>query len=193
MGSVNKRYLKDLMSPFSTKRMDFSLPLAYSAIPKVVAERFLLQVKREYRDGEKTVSPNEIRYERICPHMGIESDSNRNRPGNPNNKQKLRQWLDLDGLSRDIYLAFANYGKTFAGYCKRCPTDYTVLAHPGIITIYSWHDLGSYSNPSDQQWTVHINTRENHYKVGPVVYHHSGTVRAMYNLEGSVERGVTEV
>lgn len=194
MGSVNKRYLKDLMLPFSTKFKTLSLQLTYTATPKVVAERFLLQVKREYRGGKKAISPNELQHQRICPHMLVKSsESTWIRPGDLIGARTLRQVLDLDGLSRDVHSALASGGKTFAGYCKRCPMDYTVLAHPGIVIIYSWHDLGSYTYPSDQQWTVNIWTHENLCNRGPVVHHQSGTVRAMYNLEGSVERRATEV
>lgn len=49
MGSVHQKYLKNILSPFTTKRMSSEgpysrVPLTYCAIPKVVAGRFLLQV-----------------------------------------------------------------------------------------------------------------------------------------------------
>lgn len=100
----------------------------------------------------------------------------------------ISQVFGLDGLSKDVHLAFGSIGRAFIGHCKRCPTDYTVLAQPGIMTIHSWHDLGSHRTPFSQQWTVHIRTDQNVFSGGPLVHHHPGTIRDMY-LEGSVDGG----
>lgn len=188
MGSVNQSYLEYIMSPFTTEKTSspyHRLRLTYYATPKVVAERFLLQVKREFRDSIAAVFPTELRLEHICPHMII-------MPSEPQINRQRSQILGLDGLSKDVHFAFASFGREFTGHCKRCPTDYTVLAHPGMVTIYSWHDLGSHRSPYSQQWTVHIRTRHNRFFDGPLVHHHPGTIRDRY-LEGSVDGRATEV
>lgn len=195
MRSVNQEYLKYIMSPFTTETMSspyLRLRLTYYAVPKVVAERFLLQVKREFRDGDEMASarvcPGELHLEHICPHMMIMASKAYGRRAGSG----LSRVFGLDGLSKDVHLAFASFGETFFGHCKRCPTDYAVLAHPGILTIYSWHDLGSYRSPFSQQWTVHIRTSQNEFCDGPLVHHHPGTIRDTY-LEGSVGGRAWEV
>lgn len=183
MGSINQKYLNRILSPFTSETLSFPYPqlrLHYCAIPRVVGERFLLQVKREWRGLDNTmraVSPDELRLERVCPHMAIMPSTvmNGRRPND-----RATKVFALDGLSKDVHLACSTYGRAFSGYCERCPTDYTVFANAGIITAYSWHDLGSYGTPFSQRWTVHIETDQNIYCNGPVVHHHAGTVREMY-------------
>lgn len=193
MGSFHQKYLAYIMAPFATETMSSissRLRLKYHAIPKIVAQRFLLQVKHEFRDGDdKTaVSPSELRVEGICPHMIIMPSDWRPFGHRADLDLILSQRLGLDGLSRDVNLAFDDFGMPFSGYCKRCPTDYIVVANPGVVTIYSWHDLGSYTTPFDPQWTLHIRSRGKCFQPWPypdVAHHQPGRIRDMY-FEGSI-------
>lgn len=181
MAPVNKRHLKYIMSSFTTKRLnsiDPPLRLVYCATPKVVAERFLLQVKREFRSDTAAVSFDAYREERICPHLLISSPYylTRELP-----HDMILRIFGPVGLLVHVRLTLAgNFGRTLTGHCPHCPTDYIVLAHPGIVTICSWHDLGSYGNPFSEQWTVHTRNSQNEYSSGLIVHHHPGSVRDMY-------------
>lgn len=178
MGSVNQRYLKNIMSPFTTKEPALfchQLRHKYCATPKVVAERFLLQVEREFRwEGHDMAVSNELGLQRICPHMVIM------RSFKSAKSTKASQMFGLEGLSNDFHRAVASLGQEFTGHCRRCPTDYTVIAHRGIVTICSWHDLGSYGSPLSEQWTSHIRSDQNGLCKGPHLHHNPGTIRGMY-------------
>ncbi|KAF6809882.1 f-box domain containing protein [Colletotrichum musicola] len=179
MGNVNRRYLDHIMKPYSDERKSNIHPkllLHTRAIPKIVAERFLLHAEYKYRDGTAPVSPNTLKFKKICPHMKIW-------PSRRNRSNRASRALGLEGLSDSVHLAFDRPGQEISGHCDRCPTDYTVVAAPGVLTIRAWHDLGPYTSPRDIRWKVHVPSYGNRPSRGPAVQHNLGSVREMY-VEG---------
>lgn len=178
MGNVNRRYLEHIMRPYSDERdSNFcsELFLRTRAIPKIVAERFLLHAEYEYRDNTAPVSPDTLRFIGICPHMVIW-------PSRRTRSTRVSRALGL-GFSDSVHLAFDRPGQEIAGCCDRCPTDYTVVAAPGVLAICVWHDLGPYTSPLDKRWRVHVLSYDNGPLRGLAVQHNLGSVRDMY-IEG---------
>ncbi|TDZ19314.1 hypothetical protein Cob_v007639 [Colletotrichum orbiculare MAFF 240422] len=176
MGNVNQTYLGRIMKPYSDERdssVYSTLLLHTRAAPKIVAERFLLHAEYEYRDNTASVSPDALRLKKICPHMMIW-------PSRNTRSNSLTRDLGLEGLSDAVHLAFDRPGQEITGHCNRCPTDYTVVAAPGLLTIRAWHDLGPYTSLPDERWTVHIRSHDNQPSEGPAVHHNPGTVRDAY-------------
>lgn len=179
MRYTNQSYLKNIISPFTRQRLGRSsskLHYFYRASPKVITERFLLQVQHTFRDDTQSVSLKGLPTTSICPHMRILAS----RTNRPYTNDKVLQALGLKGLMEDVYLAFSRLGHEISGHCTRCPTDYTVVVTPSIITIYTWHDLGSYTSPLHKEWTIHLRSNGNTPSKGPVVYHIPGSIQQMY-------------
>lgn len=189
MGSVNRRHLENIMSPFTTETPTLSSDrprLKYCATPKVVAERFLLQVKRKFQwNDPAVVSLSDLGLRTICPHMVI-------LPFKVPRDTKSSRAAVLGCFSNDVHLAVASLGQEVTGHCRRCPTDYTVVAQPGIVTICTWHDLGPYGSPLSKQWTIHIPSGQNRLFQRLCLHHNPGTIRDMY-FKGLVDERRTEV
>ncbi|KAH6898862.1 hypothetical protein B0T10DRAFT_578718 [Thelonectria olida] len=147
-----------------------------SYVPKIVKERFLIHSTSYFtvKFGSK-LKAGFLRRWKICEHQLLLGQYS----------QRLQRETVSHPLQPEYYFwktmlsAFKAKGDEVRGYCPLCPTDFSVQARPGKMTLRVWIDLGPENSPSDVLWKAQTSRNLE----GCFEYEEPGRVRRLYESE----------
>ncbi|KAF2964670.1 hypothetical protein GQX73_g8895 [Xylaria multiplex] len=133
---------------------------------------FLLLSIWRYFAGGRDLMLQHLGCQQICPHLEFRDND---------------YFKYNNDLLQTFLLAFQpGYGDVeWRSACPRCATDYSVMLSGRNLYLQVWQDFGPEGSPLDLAWRSQnirpgLDGVRNSEKVGPTLYHESGSIRELY-------------